>query len=367
MGFLTEERQSELKKLVQERSNLSEDFLDTHPPYLWRAEISNNLLDSHFTRMSEKTLRNYAEDAGRGVAFLRSHNWHELPVGYSLSGDFIEEDGRKRVVADFYTIAGLQDTDDLIARMKTGLVRDVSVGFHGGEMSCDICHEDFWQCRHFPGLKYELKEGGVTRNVIATYTIDDARLSETSGVFDGSTPEAMIIKAQRHASMGLLEEKQVDLLERTYRTRLPARKSFSVKEEVKMEDKVLEQIRTTLAGPLSEEYTRGLTEEQIPKAIEAVVAWAKTLEPQAAEGRQYRKDEIARAIAEGVRAHGNEFEVEDYTALLNLAPLATIQRMARDWQKVANAALSAGRSSVETDQTPVKKMVEDFTPDEAYA
>src|SRR6476661_7672551 len=85
----------------------------------FRAEISNDLLDSHFTRMNAKTLANYVRDASNGVAFLRSHNWKELPVGYSinakldtLSANMTDGSGvittatKQRVIADFYSIRG---------------------------------------------------------------------------------------------------------------------------------------------------------------------------------------------------------------------------------------------------------------------
>src|SRR5688500_5929581 len=75
--------------------------------YYFDAEISNDLLDSHFTHMNEKTLSNYAEDANRGVAFLRGHNWHELPLGYSVSAELSSDKGRQRVLAGFYTVRGL--------------------------------------------------------------------------------------------------------------------------------------------------------------------------------------------------------------------------------------------------------------------
>ena len=42
-------------------------------PFFWTAEISNNRLDAYFTRMAPSSLKNYAEDAKRGVSFQDSH------------------------------------------------------------------------------------------------------------------------------------------------------------------------------------------------------------------------------------------------------------------------------------------------------
>ena len=342
-------RYNSILAIIQERYGIGgEDDPDT--PFIFTAEISNDLLDSHFTHMSESTLRNYTEDANRGVAFLKGHNWHELPVGYSVQAT-LEEGDKKRVVADFYTVRGMAETDDLIKRMQTGLLRDVSVGFHGGEMTCDICKRDFWDCTHWPGLKYEEKDGDTVRTVLATYTIENARLSEVSGVFDGSTPDAMILKAERFAAAGLLDAKQTELLEERYRIRLPHIKRFPVRKEVDMDEKEVLDLLVS-RGLLLED------QRETANPLEVIDSMAKrlvVLEPEAAEGRQYRKDEIARALAEGVRAHGNDFDSASYKTILETAPLSTIQRMAADWKKVADSILPAGRVSVQEEDRPVKK------------
>lgn len=327
--------------------------------FTFSAEISNTLLDSHFTRMSERTLKNYAEDATTGVSFLLGHNRYVPPTGYSVQGHLIEGQ-RKSVIADFYTVRGLPDSDDLITRIQTSLLRDVSVGFFGGEVTCDICHEDFWNCRHYPGMKYEIKEDGRITKVVATFEVDNARLSEVSGVFDGSTPEAMILKAQRHASAGLLDQKQIDLLEQTYRTRLPTKRSFAVPQERKssMEDKDLERVREIL----------GVSEDsEIIQATERLHKRIKDLEPLAEEGKQYRKDEVARALAEGVRVYGNDFDKDKYQSLLENAPLDMVQRLASDWKKTADGLLPIGRVTTEKGDEPPKPEKAHRYPDEAYA
>lgn len=349
------ERSAQLRALLGDRA---EDDL-----YLFDAEISNTLLDSHFTHMSESTLRNYADDATAGVAFLRGHNWRELPIGYSLSGVLSEESGRKRVMAGFYTVRGIPDTDDLIKRMEARLVRDVSVGFHGGRAICDLCGADFWDCRHFPGLKYESKEGDTVKTELATFTIEDARLSEVSGVFDGSTPEAMVRKAQQHAAQGLLNQKQIEVLEQRYRTRLAVRTVHPVKEERKMDEKELNELKTLLGVGSGDAIVS--RSKEVVTSLATAEARIKDLEPQAAEGRQYRADLVTSALAEGVRAHGNDFKTEEYKTILESAPLSTIKSMSADWKRVADAALPGGRRSA--DGAERTKVVEtEIYPDAAY-
>jgi hypothetical protein len=401
------ERQTELKRLVTERDFFDEETIAAYPPFFWRAEISNDLLDSHFTRMSQSTLQNYAEDAERGVAFLKGHNWREIPIGYSLSGEY-EVNGKQRVISDFYTVSGLVETDDLIARMKTGLLRDVSVGFHGGRAVCDICGSDFWECRHYPGIKYEEKQGDTVRTILSTFTIEDARLSEVSGVFDGSTPEAMILKAQRAAKSGELNQKQVEQLEQRYRVKLPVPPTvhsvtvplgdyrittsdntftignserlnaidFGTQElivggERLMEEKDFERILDVCetAGMFSKEDRSTVADEDVVGYIQKLAGRVKELEPQAEEGRQYRKDLIAEALAEGVRAYGNDFDKETYESTLNSSPLTVVKRMKADWKKTADTVLPAGRASLDdvAEEAPKKPVKNEYLPDGAFA
>ena len=105
--------------------------------FFFEAEISSTTLDSYFTHMADSTLRNFAGDAAGGVALLDSHDGYKLGVGYSASGGYEEEDGAGRVVATFYIVPGIKyggrhsfaSSDDFILAIRSGVVRDVSVGF----------------------------------------------------------------------------------------------------------------------------------------------------------------------------------------------------------------------------------------------
>lgn len=335
--------------------------------FYWDAEISNDLLDSHFTHMSESTLRNYAQDANRGVAFLKGHDWRQLPIGYSIQAELEEASSRKRVVASFYTVRSIPEAADLIARMKAGLLRDVSVGFHGGRMVCDICNQDFWDCRHWPGLKYEEKNGDVVTTKLATYTIEDAHLSEVSGVFDGSTPEAMILKAQRAAKRGDLTPEQVDLLERRYRIALPTTRYFTPQGGKKMEEKDFARITTALVDcrVLDAAEVASVDDTNLAALVEKASQRLQSLESQALEGQEYRASLIEDALAEGVRAQGTSFNRSLYETTLKTAPLSVIRQMRDDWKRVADAIFPSGRRSV--DSEAVHKPAVSAIPDEAYA
>lgn len=368
-------RDADLLALVKERYALDDDVMTAHPPYFWRAEISSDLVDSHFTHMAESTLRNYAADADLGVAFLKGHDHRSLPIGHSLKGSYEDTGGKKRVVADFYTVAGLPETDDLILRMRSGILRDVSVGFHGGQATCDLCSRDFWDCPHMPGLRYEVKEGDTVRTKLATFTIENARLSEVSGVFDGSTPQAMILKAQERAAAGELTADQVRILEQRFRVKLPAgKRAFAVinatgqmsREAMSMDENELNQLKEVLGAGSGDALVRRA--QEITASLTDTQKRIAELEPQAADGRQFRADLVAEAIAEGVRAQGKDFDKPTYEPMLTAAPIATIKRMRDDWQRIGDERLAGGRQSVDDDRTPPQPEAKTMSlvPEHAY-
>lgn len=196
---------------------------DETPPFFWVAEISNDNLDSYFSRMHDSTLKNFARDATKGVSFQNSHDWRSLGLGHSLTGEFLDDGKRHRVEAAFYTVPGIRlnevATDDFIKGVRSGVLRDVSVGFHGGTIRCGICRGElfsFWgmyfgDCEHVPGLKYDV-DG---KKVLAEAWHHDGELSEVSIVYDGATPDAGILKAQLMAEAGRLTPEDARYLEAT--------------------------------------------------------------------------------------------------------------------------------------------------------
>ena len=211
------------------KRQVDEDIEDNNP-FFFKAEISNTNLDSYYSRMDISTLQNFAKDASNGVMLQDSHDYRKLGYGQSFSGLFEEE----RVLAEFYTVPGIRfggshsfaTTDDFIRAVETAIVRDVSVGFHGGREICDICGLSMWswECPHFPGKSYIITdEDGEERVVVATYTIYDARLAEVSVVFDGATPQAQIIrKVQDLYTRNKISEKEIRGLEKNYQVRILA-------------------------------------------------------------------------------------------------------------------------------------------------
>jgi len=358
-------------------------MLENMAPFFWSAEISNGNVDSYFTHMLPSTLTNFANDATAGVSFQNSHRHNELPFGRSLRGMY-EQDN---VVADFYTIPGLNlngvSTDDFITGVKTGIISDVSVGFYGGQMWCDVCKTDYrsWDCPHVAGVKYDIQGGG---QVVATVGVDNARLAEVSAVFDGSTPDATILKATRMIEAGELKPDAVRMLEARYRMSFATKRSFpgvDLGGGKKLElEKIFNQLREVLVLPadgdavatvasLVAERDRLAAEHKTATTdAEALRAKVAELEPQAKDGAQYRTDLIAEALGEGVRAYGDKFAKETYEKLLRSVTLDVIKQMKADWLTLGNERFKGGRQTVDNSQAPGKpeEKAKRHVPESAY-
>lgn len=363
---------ADLMTVIKDRHMLDPTILTERPPFLWDAEISSDLIDAYSSFMASTTLSNFRDDAKAGVSFLPGHKHSELPFGRSF--DAILEDtqspSRTRVVASFYTVPGLKlnniSTDDLIDGLRSGILKDTSVGFHGGEQLCVLCGRSIWDwdCPHVPGLKYEVKESDVIRVKLATYGVHNARLSEVSSVFDGATPRAEIIKAEREASEGRMRPDAVRLFEERYRVKLPVTRSFAVVKPQKGKtmdfEQTVNQIREVLGIAADADVVAGVlavsTAPEKLRTVEQQLTEARAkvaeLEPQAADGRAYRDDLITEALAEGVRAYGDKFNRATYEAALKPASLDLIRQMKNDWAAVGDSRFSGGRKTVDNSQAP---------------
>lgn len=363
-------------------------MLDGNVPFFWSAEISNNNLDAYFTRMLPSTLTNFAADANAGISFVNSHRHNELPMGQSLSGTLEQMGEGQRVVADFFTMPGLNlngiTTDDFIAGVRSGIIKDVSVGFFGGKHFCSICQMNYmsWDCPHIAGAEYDIQGGG---KVICTVGIDGAHLAEVSAVYDGATPDATILKVQRMVEAGELKPEAVRALEARYRTKFDMKRSFagaSIPErKAKLElEQIINQVREVLAIDANADVAGAvlsvtgerdrLLSEVGTATAELIILRAKVTEltPQAADGVAYRTDLVAEALAEGVRAMGDKFNKETYETVLLNAPLAVIKQMKTDWAAVGDKRFAGGRQSVDDSQapntTPAKRKA--YVPEAAY-
>jgi len=258
--------------------------------FVFRMEISNDLEDSYHTRMDpDTTLRNYVDDFREGRSIQNSHRTEELPLARTFDAA-LERRGREgdpkdpqrtAVVIKGYVPRGINlngvASDDLIRGIETGVVRDGSVHFDdGARYVCGICGGDMYaresSCAHLPGLTYGGKRAGAT--IVGGHAL------EGSLVYDGSTPMAMIEKAQRMASHGLLDANQVARFEQLYRTRI---NSSHAQEETTMstEDTLLRiAVDRRRGSPLDnlDPDTASAVQDQLQKLVASHAQHGSTLQ-----------------------------------------------------------------------------------------
>jgi len=385
-------RPAELRALALEREVFDEAGIEKYGPYFFSAEISNNRLDSHFTRMAQSTLRNFAAEAQAGVSFLYAHDNREL-IGRSFGGQFVggQGNGVARVVADFYVTPGLRlgtvESDQIIRAIDSNTLRDVSAGFYGGEWICSICGNDVWDwqnCRHYPGCKAEVQADGKTEVVVCTADVEDAHLAEESGVYKGSTPGAMIAKANRQAQEGTLEPKTRAYLERHLRIHLPDKRVMvpGHKEKTEVAEREAdpkqpdenqpapdpppadappaEQAQPPADPPAEEErevrelLTRaGVANPQAAtpmSALRALTAEVERLKPLADDGEKYRERLRERVIQEQRRATGTASEA--FRSIVARATVPELEGMLPDLARQGNELFAGGRQTVDGTDLP---------------
>lgn len=356
--------------------------------YMFAAVISNQNLDSYFTKMAESSLRNYAKDATEGVAFLAGHDHRDLPLGYSVDGQL--DLSTMSVMADFYTVRGIQvnkvNTDQFIKAVEANLIRDVSIGFKDGldfAYTCSVCGLSMWDwdCIHIPGVTYDTVTNPEadpalqqTIQELCFAWVQNANLSEVSAVFDGATPGAMLTKATREQRAGRLKPDVQRMLEATYRIHLPAQRTIVTVPPTKSTDITIIEEQTM---PIKDESTTdtldvGALEERrntelrlqarlvgidvadtddtsaIFDKVRAELERLRPFEAQAHDGKVLRTALITETLAEGVRAFGNDFNREAKEKMLEVMPVDAIRELRDAWKETGDA-IFANQSRKSTD------------------
>ena len=358
---------AELLALAKSRAP-DPSIFEEHPPFMWLNEISSDRLDAYYTVMDPATtLVNFAADAQAGVAVLIGHNTRELPIGYSLSGSIEHVGDAVRVLSDAYALMD-EATTPVINRVRAGIVRDDSVGFsyRGAQCICSICGLDMWRswdCPHIPGIEYQVDApksnagaNGAKAMVLATGLIVGAHLSEYSLVYDGATPGAAVLQAQKAAEAGRLSTSQARLIEQRYRINLPGKRlvvnggtmageNGNGKDHVLPDERELQQILERAGVPSDRtglDRIRWLADE------------VTRLSPLAADGTTYRADLVEGAEKEAVRALGAEAGAAQ-RAMLEASAIPLLKQFTQSWRAIGDATLKGGRLSTDepNEEAPV--------------
>lgn len=172
--------------------------------FVFGSAASNSEYDSFHSVMDDSSLRNYADDFKSSRAFLAHHDDKDFPLGRTF--DSLYDEGSGLSVATYVT-RGIHlnkvAADDFIRAVETGIAKDVSIRYHGGEEVCELCHNRVLSrsCDHMPGIRYDGK--------LASYRIIDAHAAEMSTVFKGSNPKTSILKARELNTRGMIDEKTI--------------------------------------------------------------------------------------------------------------------------------------------------------------
>ncbi|HEY1292954.1 MAG TPA: hypothetical protein VGJ60_07745 [Chloroflexota bacterium] len=185
-------------------------------PLYWFRSVASNAAEDHYgTVMQTDSLRNYAQDAEDGLPFCNSHQHEELPFGRTFEGKFHQGRGQNlaRTEMDVYVPYDMNvngvDTTHFIKAVRSGVARDVSIGFEPERIVCSLDGRNMPRnllelltadpedpnapCRHIPGVTY-VHEGKKQRALGKIY---GAHCLELSPVFRGATPGAGIISPSR--------------------------------------------------------------------------------------------------------------------------------------------------------------------------
>lgn len=174
------------------------------PHYLY--DISTTSLNSRAFRMSRETLDSVAKQANEGIPIYKNHaTYSQDPSGYTVSA---QRTGNK-VQAELYIQPNLSnpDTNDMIARINAGTMRDGSISFLGGEFHCDVCSSIFklksdgWFYSFVDENGHTLGQELSDGTMVTALVKGDVDMREFSIAGMGADPGAGIVK-KLHAEFG---------------------------------------------------------------------------------------------------------------------------------------------------------------------
>ncbi len=140
---------------------------------------------TRFTRFKAGALVDVASKINTdGLALLANHDSSRFPIGMWYKAKVSTDE---QVVAEFYIPKEISEFADVSARIESGILDSVSIGFSAGVHDCSICGndiQDYENCPHIPGRTYD--------NEIAYVELDGVKASEGSLVYSGAVPNAKI-------------------------------------------------------------------------------------------------------------------------------------------------------------------------------
>ena len=161
--------------------------------FTFRLAACNDQVDRDDERFTEEALQGFAElFPGRPV--LMDHRWSASVQTARVYAAAVEDKpgGGRQLVLSCYMPRN-DKTEDTIAAIEAGILRECSVGVAVERVICSICGKDQrreW-CEHIPGREYD--------GARCVFLLDGAaEVYEVSLVAIPAQPEAGVIKAKRY-------------------------------------------------------------------------------------------------------------------------------------------------------------------------
>lgn len=129
--------------------------LSAEEVFVFRIAACDDQVDRDFERFTERTLHELAE-LYVGKTVVMDHNWTAKGQTARIYAAEVEQlEGRKALVLRAYMLRSAQ-TEEMIAAIEGGILREVSVGCSVVRRICSVCGREQSQgaCGHYPGQKY---------------------------------------------------------------------------------------------------------------------------------------------------------------------------------------------------------------------
>lgn len=327
------------KQNAIELINSKHAFTQLNPDdvFIFGGRLSSQSLDSHKSRMTSKTIRNFADNANRGFPLIVMHNKQPLPIGRVFMGEISGEENNLSLDILAYIPRGLTvaegvNTDNYIRGVETSTFNQMSVGFDFDETKdalCSVCNQPIVDCKHIPGKRYNGNR--------AFYWVDNGTAQEASLVSVGSNPDTKVIKIIRGK-----EEMEFDLVRARLTTINP---DFATRiDEVKEDD---EKVVTEILEILEDT-------ERLLKTTEKTI---ETLKPKAELADVYMTSLIEDAVKARVRANGQgTFDDEKYRGVLTkVYDIDYIKSEIERWDETAKKELLENERTIPKDEKTRKQ------------
>lgn len=160
--------------------------------FTFKLEACDNSIDRDFDRFTDRALEQMAK-LYVGKPVLRDHAWHDgSQTGRVYAASVEAEGSRKRLILRCY-MPRTPGTEETIAAIESGVIRECSVGLRVHKSVCSICGavQQEAMCRHYPGKEYD--------GQLCHFDLDDVTdVYEVSLVAVPAQPAAGVVKAKRY-------------------------------------------------------------------------------------------------------------------------------------------------------------------------